>query len=134
MSKFLKSFYYILTGLFVLLTAYEVYMYMTMDSNYLGIFYLFFNFFVMFLMFTVSYNYDESNRSIRVSKNIIALIIGVIASFVLSLLLPYMFNYKDDSFLFMKSIFIISKIIKPIIYLLLGVLSFYEIRLTKTKN
>jgi len=134
MSKFLKSFYYILTGLFVILTAYEVYVYMTTDSNYLGIFYLFFNFFVMFLMFTVSYNYDESNRNIRISKNVLALIIGLIASFVLAFLLPSVFNYEDDSFLFMESVFVISKIIKPIIYLSLGVLSFYELRLIKGKR
>lgn len=131
MSKFIKYLYVILTGLFVLLTAYEIYMYLKVDSNYLGIFYLFFNFFVMFLMFTVTYNYDSASKNVRISKNIVAIVIGVIASFILALLLPHIFNYTDDSYLFSDSIYVISKIIKPIIYLLLGVVSFLEVKKVK---
>lgn len=131
MSRFIKYFYMFVTALFVALTAYEVYVYMKVDSNYLGIFYLFLNFFVMFLLFTIAYNYNSGNRNIRVSKNIVAIVIGVIASFVLSWILPLVFNYKDDSYLFSDSIYVISKILKPIIYLLLGAVSIIEVKKVK---
>jgi len=131
MSKLIKYLYIAITFVFILLTAYEIYMYMKIDSNYLGIFYLFFNFFVMFLLFTVTYNYDSASKNIRISKNIVVIVIGVIASFILSLFLPYVFNYTDDSYLFSDSIYVISKIIKPIIYLLLGAISFVEVKLVK---
>ena len=131
MNKSLKYFYYIITAIFMFLTIFEIYTYMKMESNYLGLFYLFFNLFIMFLLFTISYNYDKSNKEIRISKNIMAIIFGLIASFILGLLLPNIFNYKDASYLFTKNIKIISKIIKPIIYIFLGVASYIEIKLIK---
>jgi len=131
MNKSLKYFYYIITLIFMFLTIFEIYTYMKMESNYLGLFYLFFNLFIMFLLFTISYNYDKSNKEIRISKNIMAIIFGLIASFILGLLLPNIFNYKDASYLFTKNIKIISKIIKPIIYIFLGVASYIEIKLIK---
>lgn len=131
MNKSLKYFYYIITAIFMFLTLFEIYTYMKMESNYLGLFYLFLNLFIMFLLFTISYNYDKSNKEIRISKNIMAIIFGLIASFILGLLLPNIFNYKDASYLFNKNIKIISKIIKPIIYIFLGVASYIEIKLIK---
>lgn len=131
MNKSLKYFYYIITAIFMFLTLFEIYTYMKMESNYLGLFYLFLNLFTMFLLFTISYNYDKSNKEIRISKNIMAIIFGLIASFILGLLLPNIFNYKDASYLFTKNIKIISKIIKPIIYIFLGVASYIEIKLIK---
>ena len=131
MNKSLKYFYYIITAIFMFLTLFEIYTYMKMESNYLGLFYLFLNLFIMFLLFTISYNYDKSNKEIRISKNIMAIIFGLIASFILGLLLPNIFNYKDASYLFTKNIKIISKIIKPIIYIFLGVASYVEIKLIK---
>lgn len=131
MNRVFKYFYVFITALFALLTAYEIYMYMKISSNYFGILYLFFNFFVMFLLFTISYNYESANKNIRISKNIVSIVVGVIASFVLAYLLPYVFGYMDDSYLFNDSIYVISKIIKPIMYLSLGVVSFLEIRQTK---
>lgn len=131
MSKILKYFYIFITSTFILLTIYEIVMYMKLDSNYLGIFYLFFNFFIMFLLFTMTYNYSKANKNIRVSKNIIVVVLGVFASFVLSLLLPHIFNYTDDSYLFNDYIFVISKILKPILYLLLAGVSVVEIKCVK---
>lgn len=131
MNRFFKYFYVFITTLFALLTAYEIYMYMKIDSNYFGIFYLFLNFFVMFLLFTITYNYESASKNIRISKNIVSIIVGLLASFVLAYLLPYIFNYADDSFFFSDSIYVISKIIKPIMYLSLGVVSFLEIKQTK---
>ena len=131
MNRIIKYFYVFITALFALFTAYEIYMYMKVDSNYFGIFYLFINFFVMFLLFTITYNYESANRNIRISKNIVSIIVGVLSSFVLAYLLPYIFHYVDDSFLFNDSIYVISKIIKPIMYLSLGVVSYLEIKQTK---
>lgn len=131
MNRFIKYFYVFITALFALFTAYEIYIYMKVDSNYFGIFYLFLNFFVMFLLFTITYNYESANRNIRISKNIVSIIVGVLSSFVLTYLLPYIFHYVDDSFLFNDSIYVISKIIKPIMYLSLGVVSYLEIKQTK---
>lgn len=131
MNRFFKYFYVFITTLFALLTAYEIYMYMKIDSNYFGIFYLFLNFFVMFLLFTITYNYESASKNIRISKNIVSIIVGVLSSFVLAYLLPYIFDYVDDSFFFNDSIYVISKIIKPIMYLSLGIISFLEIKQTK---
>ncbi len=128
MNRFIKYFYVFITALFALLTAYEIYMYMKIDSNYIGIFYLFFNFFVMFLLFTITFNYKTANKNIRFSKNIVVIIVGIFSSFVLALLLPNIFHYTDDSFLFENSIYVISKIIKPIIYISLGAVSALEMK------
>ena len=84
MNRFIKYFYVFITALFALLTAYEIYMYMKIDSNYIGIFYLFFNFFVMFLLFTITFNYKTANKNIRFSKNIVVIIVGIFSSFVLA--------------------------------------------------
>lgn len=134
MNRFIKYFYMTITLIFSLLTLYEVYVYMSINSNYIGIFYLFLNFFVMFLLFTITYNYDSANVNIRISKNIVAIVIGIISSFILTLILSQIFNYTDDSYLFNDKIFVISKIIKPMIYLSIGVVSTLELKKFKKKS
>ena len=128
MNKFIKYVYIILTAVFLLLTAYEIFVYMKLDSNYVGIIYLFFNFFIMFLLFSTCYNYEKGNIGIRISKNMIAIGLGVFTSFILSLVLPYIFKYSDSSFLFSDGIFVVSKILKPIVYVMLGVVSVLELK------
>lgn len=134
MNRFIKYFYVFITMLFAVLTAYEIYIYMSVNSNYFGIIYLFLNFFAMFLLFTITINYKEGSKKIRVSKNVVVIIIGIISSFILTLILPKIFNYSDDTYLFNNKVFMISKIIKPIIYLSLGVISTLEIRNFRKKN
>ncbi len=131
MGRVMKYIYAVFTTVYTLLTAYEVYVYMKMEGNYAGIFYLFFSFFVMFLLFTSSYNFKKSNKNIRVSKNIIAILVGLFTSFILATLLPNIFNYKDSSLLFYDTIFVISKIVKPIMYLMLGALCIIECKKIK---
>ena len=133
MNRFIKYFYVFITVLFALLTAYEMYMYMNVSSNYFGIFYLFLNFFVMFLLFTITYNYSSGSKNIRISKNIVAIVIGIISSFILTLILPYIFHYTDDSYLFNDKIFVISKIIKPIIYISMAIITVIEVKKFKKK-
>lgn len=134
MNRFIKYFYVFITMLFAVLTAYEIYIYMSINSNYFGIIYLFLNFFVMFLLFTITINYKEGSKKIRVSKNVVVIIIGIISSFILTLILPKIFNYSDDTYLFNDKVFIISKLIKPIIYLSLGVISALEIKNFRKRN
>lgn len=134
MDKFIKYFYVFLTASFLILTSCEIFIYMKMESNYVGIFYLFFNFFIMFLLFSISINYDKSTKNIRISKNIIAILLGIFTSFVLTLIIPHIFGYTDSSYLFEDSIFIIGKIIKPIVYALLGVVSVLELKFTSRNN
>lgn len=131
MKKYLKYFYSIITALFMILTIFEIYFYMVSESNYLGLFYLIFNLYIMFLLFTIFYNYNKSNKKIRISKNIMVIIIGIISSFILSSILSHIFSYNDNSQIYSDKIFVISKIIKPIIYTFLGIVSFIEIKLTK---
>lgn len=131
MNRFIKYFYVFITSIFVLLTLYEIILYLRIDSNYVGVFYLFFNFFVMFLLFTITINYETAKRNIRISKNIFAIIVGIFNSFLLTFVLTHIFSYTDSSYLFTDSIFVISKIIKPIIYLSLGAISVIEIKFIK---
>lgn len=131
MGRVMKYFYMCLTAVFILFTAFEVYVYMKMDANYVGIFYLLLNFFIMFMLFTTSYNYDNANKKIRFSKNIIVIIVGIFTSFILTFILSHAFSYVDNSYIFNKSIFVISKIIKPIIYFLILVESILELKLDK---
>ena len=113
MGRVMKYFYMVLTAVFILFTAFEVYMYMKMDANYVGIFYLLFNFFIMFMLF------------------IIAIIIGVFTSFILTFILSHVFSYTDSSYVFNESIFVISKVIKPIIYFLILSTSILELKFVK---
>lgn len=114
-----------------MLTIIEIFVYMKMYSNLLGVVYLFINFFIFFLLFTISINFEKANKNIRFSKNILVIILGLVAGFVVSLLIPFMISYTDSSFVFENKIFITSKILKPIIFLLLGYFSFLEMN---TKN
>lgn len=131
MGRVMKYIYMFLTAVFILFTAFEVYVYMKMDASYVGIFYLLFNFFIMFMLFTISCNFSEANKKIRLSKNIIVIVVGLFTSFVLTSMLSSLFSYSDASYIFNESVFVVSKIIKPIIYFLLFVVSVVEVKLKK---
>lgn len=123
----MKYGYYLITILFCMLTIIEIFIYMRMYSNLLGVIYLFINFFIFFLLFTVSINFDKANKNIRFSKIILVIILGIFASFIVSLFIPSMISYTDSSFVFENRIFVTSKILKPIIFLMLGYLSIIEL-------
>lgn len=125
--KNLKYGYYLITMLFCVLTIIEIFVYIRMYSNLLGVIYLFINFFIFFLLFTVSINFEKANKNIRFSKIILVIVLGLVAGFVVSLLLPFMISYTDSSFVFENKIFITSKILKPIIFLILGYFGFLEL-------
>lgn len=122
----LKKIYMLLTSIFSLLTIYEVIVYVLGSSNYFGLFYLILNLFIVFLMFMVSVNIKKGNTMIRISKNAILVVLGLLASFVLKYILSSVFGYVDESGVYINRVFISLKIVKPIIYLMLGVLSYLE--------
>ena len=122
----LKKIYMLLTSIFSLLTIYEVIIYILGKSNYFGLFYLILNLFIVFLMFMVSVNIKKGNTMIRISKNAIIVVLGIFCSFVLKLILSGVFVYVDESNAYISNIFISLKVVKPIIYLILGILSYLE--------
>lgn len=122
----LKKIYMLLTSIFSLLTIYEVIVYVLGSSNYFGLFYLILNLFIVFLMFMVSVNIKKGNTMIRISKNAIIVVLGLLASFVLKYILSSVFGYVDESGVYINRVFISLKIVKPIIYLMLGILSYLE--------
>lgn len=122
----LKKIYMLLTSIFSLLTIYEVIVYVLGSSNYFGLFYLILNLFIVFLMFMVSVNIKKGNTMIRISKNAIIVVLGLLASFVLKYILSSAFGYVDESGVYINRVFISLKIVKPIIYLMLGILSYLE--------
>lgn len=122
----LKKIYTLLTSVFSLLTIYEVIIYILGKSNYFGLFYIALNLFILFLMFMVSINIKKGNTMIRISKNAIIVVLGLLASFVLKYILSSVFGYVDESDVYIGKIFISLKIVKPIIYLVLGALSYLE--------
>lgn len=122
----LKKIYMLLTSIFSLLTIYEVIIYILGKSNYFGLFYLILNLFIVFLMFMVSVNIKKGNTMIRISKNAIIVVLGIFCFFVLKLILSKVFGYVDESNAYISNIFISLKVGKPIIYLILGILSYLE--------
>ena len=122
----LKKIYTLLTSVFSLLTIYEVIIYILGKSNYFGLFYIALNLFIVFLMFMVSINIKKGNTMIRISKNAIIVVLGILSSFVLKYILSSVFGYVDESNVYINKIFISLKIVKPIIYLVLGALSYLE--------
>lgn len=122
----LKKIYMLLTSIFSLLTIYEVIVYVLGSSNYFGLFYLILNLFIVFLMFMVSVNIKKGNTMIRISKNAIIVVLGLLASFVLKYILSSVFGYVDESGVYINRVFISLKIVKPIIYLMLGIMSYLE--------
>ena len=122
----LKKIYMLLTSIFSLLTIYEVIIYILGKSNYFGLFYLILNLFIVLFMFMVSVNIKKGNTMIRISKNAIIVVLGIFCSFVLKLILSKVFGYVDESNAYISNIFISLKVGKPIIYLILGILSYLE--------
>lgn len=124
--KYLKSGYYLATSVFIVLTLIEMFVYLKMYSNILGMLYLFINYFIMFLLISLCFNYEKSNRNIRFSKILISIVLGILSSFIISLFVPYIISYTDSSYVFEEKIYVVSKILKPIVYLVFGYLTYKE--------
>lgn len=127
MKKILFLCYSLLTLIFIVLTILELINYFSFESNLIGVFYLILNLFIIFLLINMVVNFGKSNYKIRISKNLIIIVIGILASYLLGYIIPIILDYSDNSFLFVENIYIYSKVLKPIIYVFLGIISVLEV-------
>ena len=127
MKKILFLCYSLLTLIFIVLTILELINYFSFESNLIGVFYLILNLFIIFLLINMDVNFGKSNYKIRISKNLIIIVIGILASYLLGYIIPIILDYSDNSFLFVENIYIYSKVLKPIIYVFLGIISVLEV-------
>lgn len=125
--------YIVILLVFVSLTLIEIIKYLFFNSNLFGLLYLILNLFLAFNLFIIVINYKNGNVKIRISKNCFIIVLGLIGSFILPNISDSLNDFVDESSLFVDSIFWISRIVKPILYLLLAGLSVIEYRLYANK-
>lgn len=125
--------YIVILLVFVSLTLIEIIKYLFFNSNLFGLLYLILNCFLAFNLFIIVINYKNGNVKIRISKNCFIIVLGLIGSFILPNISDSLNDFVDESSLFVDSIFWISRIVKPILYLLLAGLSVMEYRLYANK-
>ena len=125
--------YIVILLVFVSLTLIEIIRYLFFNSNLFGLLYLILNCFLAFNLFIIVINYKNGNVKIRISKNCFIIVLGLIGSFILPNISDSLNDFVDESSLFVDSIFWISRIVKPILYLLLAGLSVIEYKLYANK-
>lgn len=125
--------YFVILLVFISLTLIEIIKYLFFNSNLFGLLYLILSCFLAFNLFIIVINYKNGNVKIRISKNCFIIVLGLIGSFILPNISDSLNDFVDESSLFVDSIFWISRIVKPILYLLLAGLSVIEYRLYANK-
>ena len=131
MYKYKKLTINIITVIYILLTIVELIIYMFSKNNLFGLIYLIFSLFVVFLLVPVSYNYNKYFSTARLSKLIIIFILIVFNSYLLQLIVLNSMSYVDASNLYIKKIFVIKNIIKPIIDFIILLFILLEFKLDK---
>ena len=131
MYKYKKTTIKIITCIFIVLTLIELFIYMFSRNNLFGIYYLLSNLFIIFLLVPITHNYNKYFSSARLSKLIIVLVLIVFNSFILNLLVLKNMGYVDASNLYMNKIFVIRKILKPIIAFAVLIFILLEYRLDR---
>lgn len=119
--------YMFLAFVFIITTFIEVINYFAFDANTFGLFYLILNIIILFLFILTILNYRKQLFKSRIIVMFIILILGFISSYYLYDIVLNIYDYKDQSNLFMDKIYICYKIIKPIIYYALLIISSIEI-------
>ncbi len=127
MRKILFLCYVLLTFMFIVITCLEFINYLNFESNFIGLLYLIVNFVILFLLINMVLNFGKSNYKIRISKNLIVIVLGILSSYLLGYIIPWFLDYSDSSFLFVENIYVYSKVLKPILYVFLGVICILEI-------
>ena len=130
MFKYKKISFYFITAIYVLLSIIELIKYFFTDCNYFGLYYLLITLFIIFLMIPTLYNYKKYFSTARISKFIMI----IFNSFVLKSVLFNIYKYQDASEDFIRSIFIIKNILKPVLYCSIGGLCFLEFYNEKVLN
>lgn len=111
-------------------------MFLFNQTNYYGVYYLLINMLIIFSLLIININYKKANKKIRLSKNITNLILQIFSSYFLLNILTNTYKYIDYSSKYISHIFITSKILKPIILLILiilNILDLYKIDITNYK-
>lgn len=116
---------------FLILSLIELIKYFKFDNTLYGVIYLLINLIIIFLLLPVTFNYKRHYSSARISKVILIIIIGLFNSYILNYIVVGNMNYIDSSSSFIKSIFVIKNILKPILYFLLMIFLFLETGLNK---
>lgn len=127
MRKILFLCYVLLTFMFIVITCLEFINYLNFESNFIGLLYLIVNFVILFLLINMVLNFGKSNYKIRISKNLIVIVLGILSSYLLGYIIPWFLDYSDSSFLFVENIYVYSKVLKPILYVFLGIICILEI-------
>ena len=128
------------TIVFCLSTLFEIYNYMFFNSNLFGFIYLLINCFISSGLIIMCYNFKIANVKIRISKNLLIIILGLFSSFLLYYVVVGFMSYADESLDFINRIFLSIKVFKPILYFVLLIFSMLEykfkigVRLKKTCN
>ena len=126
MFKYKKLTIYTCTIMFVVFSFIELIKYLFCDNTLFGVYYLLVNLVIIFLLVPTAYNYKKYYSAARISKIILIIILGIINSFILEHIVIASMGYMDSTDDYIKSIFIYKNIFKGIIYLLLGILCYFE--------
>lgn len=116
---------------FLILSLIELIKYFKFDNTLYGVIYLLINLIIIFLLLPVTFNYKRHYSSARISKIILIIIIGLFNSYILNYIVIGNMSYIDSSKDFIKSIFIIKNILKPILYFILVIFLFLETGINK---
>ncbi len=134
MYKYKKYTIIILTVIYIILSIVEFIKYFLIDCNLFGLVYLLIDLLIIFLLVPVAYNYKRYFSSIRISKLIIVILIGIFNSYILYKIVINNMNYVDASIEFNNGIFIIKNILKGIVYFILLIFTIFEFKLEKLLN
>ena len=138
--NYLFFIFLFVTIVFCLSTLFEIYNYMFFNSNLFGFIYLLINCFISSGLIIMCYNFKIANVKIRISKNLLTIILGLFSSFLLYYVVVGFLSYVDESQDFINRIFLSVKVFKPILYFVLLIFSLLEykfkigVRLKKTCN
>ena len=131
MYKYKKLAINIITCVFILLTFIEFIIYMFSKNNLFGLFYIILNLFVIFLLVPIAHNYNRYFSSARLSKLIIVLLLVIFDSFLLNVIVLNSMSYIDGSNIYIKKIFVIKNVLKPIIDFAILIFILLEFKLDK---
>ena len=131
MYKYKKIAINIITCVFILLTFIEFIIYMFSKNNLFGLLYIILNLFVIFLLVPIAHNYNRYFSSARLSKLIIVLLLVIFDSFLLNVIVLNSMNYIDGSNIYIKKIFVIKNVLKPILDFAILIFILLEFKLDK---
>ena len=82
----------------------------------------------------VNLNYAKADKKIRLSKSIIIMLLTLFCSFLLPNLLNNYYSYIDNSQNYIKSIYVMLKFIKPLISIILVLISALDFKQINISN